>query len=238
MKCEKIPKVNNHIADICIALILKYFWLDKTGQELKKKKPEVTKKSILDHLIKITEEPYDPNYFKDMPIEQKMTFNRYAVVKYLSYSTYFLPYCNKINKELNTLTDEMIYKILATSLVKGKINLKKYKQKIKYTDDLVKLIANHFENSTREAKLYLDLLYKLPNGENDVIEIIKLYGKTEKEIKLLLKWRDWKMQNINTVKDVNVFRDVMPRLSGWSEDGNHSGEYLNLVKSIEHIINI
>jgi hypothetical protein len=58
----------------------------------------------------------------------------------------------------------------------------KGKKHDKYNKDLVKLIADHYQVARIEAEEYIGLLEK-----DNLISIIKKYGKSEKEIKGLLK---------------------------------------------------
>ena len=57
----------------------------------------------------------------------------------------------------------------------------------KYNKDLVKLIANHYSVNSQEAEEYVDLFKKTDGGINHLNKLLKMYGKTEKEIKKLLK---------------------------------------------------
>ena len=58
----------------------------------------------------------------------------------------------------------------------------KGKKQDKYNKELVKLIAGHYQIARIEAEEYISLLEK-----NDITNILKQYGKNEKEIKGLLK---------------------------------------------------
>ena len=52
----------------------------------------------------------------------------------------------------------------------------------KYNKSLVKIVANHYQVANNEAEQYIDLLEK-----NEITDLLKKYGKQEKEIKGLLK---------------------------------------------------
>ena len=52
----------------------------------------------------------------------------------------------------------------------------------KYNKELIKILCNHFECSKLQVTQYMDLLVK-----EQLEPILELYGKNEKEIKVLLK---------------------------------------------------
>ena len=74
----------------------------------------------------------------------------------------------------------MYYDVLPNANVRAKYI--KGKKQDKYNKDLVKFIANHYQIAKIEAEEYIGLLKK-----DDLSNILKQYGKTEKEIKKLLK---------------------------------------------------
>ena len=57
----------------------------------------------------------------------------------------------------------------------------------KYNTELVTIIANHYEISRKEAKLRIDMHKHFSHGVEGLTELLRSYGKTEKEIKRLLK---------------------------------------------------
>ena len=71
----------------------------------------------------------------------------------------------------------------------------------KYNKDLVKLITSHYNLNSREAEEYIDLFKKTNGGLNHLNELLKMYGKTEKEIKKLNDKID-RLQK--TIEDLNV----------------------------------
>lgn len=152
-------------------------------------KPKRSVKTIRDHLKAITEDPYDPNYFKKLSLEDKNTFIPYFIFKYLLSEPSLLPILNKLNKSISGLPKEAVYKVLSNEIPKGKYKLKQlYKKRIKtYDDYILTLIANHFQVSKREANEYIDLYLQIEGGKDELIDICKMYGKTEEEILPLLK---------------------------------------------------
>ena len=61
----------------------------------------------------------------------------------------------------------------------------KGKSEDKYNKELIEFIADHYEVSKREATEYISMMIDLDSTE--IVNILSKYGKTEKEIKNLLK---------------------------------------------------
>jgi translation initiation factor 2 beta subunit (eIF-2beta)/eIF-5 len=57
----------------------------------------------------------------------------------------------------------------------------------KYNPELVKFLAEHLQSSKVEAEEYISLLIRDKFGRNRLVELLKKYGHTDKEIKKLLK---------------------------------------------------
>jgi predicted transcriptional regulator len=51
-----------------------------------------------------------------------------------------------------------------------------------------KLISNHFEVSSREARVYLDIINMYPNGRKQVLSICKMYGLEESKVKEMCEY--------------------------------------------------
>ena len=57
----------------------------------------------------------------------------------------------------------------------------------KYNKDLVNFVRDHYKINSREAEEYIDIFIRTNSGIQSLVDIMKTYGKTEKEIKKLLK---------------------------------------------------
>ena len=61
-------------------------------------------------------------------------------------------------------------------------------QNITGENELVTFIAEHFQVSEKDAEEYINIWFELDNGK-ELESVLKLYGKTDAEIKKLLKWK-------------------------------------------------
>ena len=57
----------------------------------------------------------------------------------------------------------------------------------KYNKELVTIIGNHYQIPKSEAEEYITIFLSNSNTIDNLISILKMYGKTDKEIKGLLK---------------------------------------------------
>ena len=157
---------------------------------MKKKSENTIKKvGLFDHLKAIYLEPYNPDYFKNMSETDRKTFSTYMINRYISMNPDWLFLANYVQKFSYDMTPEMLYKVYANFIPKGKTYLKyiKGKKEKKFNKELIRLFVDYFECSEKEATEYLQILFNEPDGDKKVRDIIELYGKTEKEIKVLLK---------------------------------------------------
>ena len=116
--------------------------------------------------------------------EQK-TFSPFIVNRWLSMDNEFLEIVNFFQKySIGLLEPKDTYKWYCDVLPKGK-RFNRYikgKKQVKYDKDLISMVCKHYETSKKECIEYIEMLKK-----SELISILELYGKSEKEIKKLLK---------------------------------------------------
>ena len=116
--------------------------------------------------------------------EQK-TFSTFIVNRWLSMDKDFLEIVNFFQKySIGLLEPKDTYKWYCDVLPKGK-RFNRYikgKKQVKYDKDLISVVCKHYETSKKECVEYIEMLKK-----SELISMLELYGKNEKEIKKLLK---------------------------------------------------
>lgn len=147
---------------------------------------EQTKKlSILDYISYLTDKKIP---WEDLSDVNKKGLLPFILNRWLSMDIEYIELVNDLQKyTIGNMSNREVYKLYFDVLPKRK-RFNKYiksKKAQKYNPDLVLLLSQHFLCSRKEATEYLDILYK--ERLNTVIEIIKLYGKTDKEIRNLIK---------------------------------------------------
>lgn len=141
--------------------------------------------TLFDHLSFITDKKVSWDSLSDV---DKKSFSPYMINRFLSMNRDFIELVNEFQKyTIGTLESREVYKLYSDVLPKQK-QFNKYikgKKSDKYNPELVELIANHYLISEQVAVEYLDMLFE--TSLNTVKEIVKKYGKSDKEISKLLK---------------------------------------------------
>lgn len=100
----------------------------------------------------------------------------------------FIEVINELQRyTIGQLSPAETYKLYFEFLPKQK-QFNKYikgKKEDKYSQDLVELLSQHFCVSEKEATEYIDILES--TNKDELKSIIKLYGKSDKEVEQLLK---------------------------------------------------
>lgn len=121
----------------------------------------------------------DPwNSFSD---EDKESFNIYMLHKVISMYEPYIDLANYLQK-LWLLTPEQVYNAYCSYLPEDRVFAKYIKSNAdKVNIDLVNILANHYQVSTREIKSYLPIL-----REDEIENILSSRGINEDEIQKLL----------------------------------------------------
>ena len=115
-------------------------------------------------------------------------YNTYMVNRWLSMNSDVTEIINFIQKYYS-LDKKIHYKLLSDILPKQKLFTKyvKGKKVEKYNPELVTILAKHYEIGRKEAKMRIDIHKHFSHGVEALTEVLRSYGKTDKEIKRLLK---------------------------------------------------
>ena len=145
---------------------------------MKTKKPA----TIFDHLANITwkKTPWDT-----LDEASQKSFSPYLINRWLSMNPDYIEIVDMFQQyTIGPLSKKHVYQLYFDFLPKQK-SFNKYikgKKADKYNIELVKFIASHFEVRKDEAEEYIGLLDK-----DQLITLLKKYGKSDKEAKSLLK---------------------------------------------------
>ena len=141
--------------------------------------------SIFDHFNNITTNKVG---WSNLSETNRKSFSPYMINRLLSMNTDYIDLVNELQKyTVGILEARDVYQ-LYIDLIPKKKQFNKYikaSKEAKYNANLVELLSKHFSISLKESMEYLDLL--LPDRQDTVVDILKKYGKTDKEIKVLIK---------------------------------------------------
>ena len=147
-----------------------------------------TKKAatIFDHLSNITDKKKEWNQLTEA--DQK-SFAPYIINRWLSMHYDLIEIVDMFQQyTIGPLDRKHVYQLYHDILPAGRFRAKyiKGKNMKKFEPELVKFMAAHFKLSERETEEYLALWNMDSNGKSRMQEILRQYGKTDKEIKKLL----------------------------------------------------
>jgi hypothetical protein len=125
--------------------------------------------------------------------EDKESFNTYMLHKVISMHEPYIELANYLQK-LWLLTPEQIYNIYCGYLPENKIFAKYIKSsKTKANYELITILANHYQLSTREIKSYLHIL-----SEDEIKNVLTSRGINDDEIQKLLNEKSTKTSKTST----------------------------------------
>lgn len=145
---------------------------------------KIKTKTLFDHLNAICKKT-PSNYWETLSDSDKKSWNTFMILKYLSMNPMWVSYIDDIQRVAHTLTDEQCFKFLYNTIPQSKAFLKfvSSKNKTKVDDWIVDYVSLYYNESKSTADEYVQILFNVPNGIDEVKRIIRLYGVEENKIK-------------------------------------------------------
>lgn len=141
--------------------------------------------SIIDFIknISINKIPWSSYSENDIKL-----FSPFMLSKWVSMNYNTIEFVNEIQKYLIILDKHLFYNLYLYTFPKSNINIQyiKSKSEKKYNKELISLLSIYYQVSNSEAEDYLDIFFKNTSSLDELVTIIRKYGKTDKEIKKLL----------------------------------------------------
>ena len=138
--------------------------------------------TLFDHLANIT---WKKTPWENLDEASQKTFSPYLINRWLSMNPDLIEIVDMFQQyTIGPLSKKHVYQLYFDFLPKQK-SFNKYikgKKMNKYNKNLVTVIANHYQIARSEAEVYIDLM-----EQEEITDLLKKYGKQEKQIKELLK---------------------------------------------------
>ena len=136
---------------------------------------------IFDWLNQIT---YNKKEWDTFSEEDHKSFSTFIINRFLSMNKEWIEIVNMLQQYTIGMESKDVYNLYKNLIPKEKKFLRyiKGKRDKKYNKDLIKILCDYFECSKSQVLEYIDLLSK-----DELKSVLRLYGKNEKEIKMLLK---------------------------------------------------
>lgn len=154
-------------------------------QSPKRKKNKVKSIGLFDHLKQIRE-IQNPDYFKNLSEQDRKSFNHFIILKALSMNPENLDAVTTLYKYFDIIPSPQFYQLLISVIPQDSTYYPWIKAKNRFKEELVDMFAKRFEVSNSQAEEYINLLSLTDEGINSLVQICQGFGKTEKEIEILL----------------------------------------------------
>lgn len=144
--------------------------------------------TLFDH-IKHIQKFQDPDYYTSLTDLDKKTFNHFMILRGLSMNPELLEIVALMYRYMDVIPSPQFYKTLISFIPPE--HSKAYHPWIKskknaYSDGLVELIARKFEVSHDDAIEYIKIYSLSDKGIQEMYEICRGFGLTDKEVESLL----------------------------------------------------
>ena len=143
--------------------------------------------SIFDHLANITNKKTP---WSSLSEQDRKSFSPYLINRWLSMHPDLIEIVDMFQQyTIGPLDKKHVYQLYHDILPKQRMFAKyiKGKKVNKYNPELVKFLADHFQCSKTESEDYISLMMLNEHGRDRLIQLLKQYGNSDKEIKKLLK---------------------------------------------------
>ena len=143
--------------------------------------------TIFDHIAGIT---HKKKLWDKLSEADQKSFSPYIINRWLSMHPDLIETIDLLQRyTIGPLSKKHVYQLYYDILPNTNVRAKyiKGKKMSKYNKDLVKIIGEHYQIPKTEAEEYITILLSNSDTLDNLVTILKLYGKTDKEIKGLLK---------------------------------------------------
>ena len=154
---------------------------------MKQKETTPKNRGLFDH-VKHIREIQDPNYFDSLNDEERKSFNKFMLLRALSMDSSVVEDVSYVSKYFSVIPEKQFYQLLIAVIPKSrKFSPWIKSKKSKINEDLLDVLTKHYEIGKAEIEDYCEILFKDETGISSIVDICKLYGKTDKEIEKIME---------------------------------------------------
>lgn len=144
-------------------------------------------KSLFDHINHIREVK-SLDYYDKLTDAEKKGFSKYTLLMGLSMDVSSIDTMAYLSRYFEVIPNKQFYTSCCDLTPLGKKYCKWIKSNgVKFNDELLELLTNHFKIGKDEVKDYCKILFKNDDGLTYIKDICKKYGRTDKEIERLIE---------------------------------------------------
>lgn len=145
------------------------------------------RKSLFDH-VKHIRQVQDPDYYIDLSIDDRKSFNHFMILRALSMDAAIVEDMASLYQYLDKIPSPQFYQLLIALVPKSNRFYPWVKsKKMRHNKELLNYVAQKFKVSTFQANEYVNILLKTDNGQNELIDLVKSFGLDDKEVESIFK---------------------------------------------------
>jgi hypothetical protein len=159
---------------------------------MKSKKTGIKEKSktrgLFDHINHIRESK-NVDYYQNLTDEEKKSFNKYMILRFLSMDKSIIEEMAFISKYFQVLPEEQFYQLMREVVPRGRKFCKYIKpSKSPINNTILECLCKKYEVGEKDASDYYSIYLSMgEKGLQELVELIGGFGYSEKEIKKFFK---------------------------------------------------
>jgi hypothetical protein len=148
---------------------------------------KVKVRGLFDHVNHIREVK-NKNYYTSLSEEEKKSFNKYMLIRFLSMDADIIEEVSFISKHFQNIPEEQFYQVLIDLVPKGRKFCKYIKNSTEgINNTILDCICDKYKIGKRDAIDYYSVYTASDNNLKELCELIQGFGSSEKEVENLFK---------------------------------------------------
>lgn len=153
----------------------------KTSEE------KVKSRGLFDHINHIREVK-NKNYYVSLSEEEKKSFNKYMILRFLSMDVDIIEEISFVSKYFQNIPEEQFYQVMIDLVPKGRKFCKYIKGSTEgINETILDCICKKYNVGKRDAMDYYSVYISSEQNLNDLCLLIQGFGYIEKEVEKLFK---------------------------------------------------
>jgi hypothetical protein len=148
---------------------------------------KVKVRGLFDHINHIREVK-KKDYYKCLSEEEKKSFNKYMIIRFLSMDDDIIEEISFVSKYFQNIPDEQFYQVLIDLVPKGRKFCKYIKNSTEgINETILNCICKKYKIGNRDAIDYYNIYTSSDVNLKELCELIQGFGYSEKEVEKLFK---------------------------------------------------
>jgi hypothetical protein len=148
---------------------------------------KVKVRGLFDHINHIREVK-NKDYYKSLSEEEKKSFNKYMIIRFLSMDVDIIEDVSFVSKYFQNIPEEQFYQVMIDLVPRGRKFCKYIKNSTEgINETILDCICKKYKIGKRDAIDYYNIYTSNDTNLKDLCELIQGFGYSEKEVEKLFK---------------------------------------------------